>query len=273
MSEQIKKCRCCGREWTVHQFLRLMGPAGGRQDMHFEEGGVRWRLVMRQCKCHSTLAIELRTSCEAAGCSLDVKDCGYCAGHSAQRRRGQAIRPLTPKAFSQSDMRPHCERFEELMSPEPNTGCTLWLGANTEQGYGRYQMPKSGGYAHRAALLIFVGEPAAGKPYALHSCDNRWCVNPAHLRWGTQKENAEEARDRGRSFPSGVKGEQHGMAKLTAAQVDEIRGLLAQHVNRKLIAQRFGVSVSTIHLIARGKVWRGSTSTIAIEMPTQSVAA
>lgn len=49
-------------------------------------------------------------------------------------------------------------------------------------------------------------------------------------------------------------GEKSGTAKLTAAQVAEIRGLIKSEVNRE-IAERFGVSRSTISAIANRQNW------------------
>jgi len=30
------------------------------------------------------------------------------------------------------------------------------------------------------------------EPYALHSCNIKACVNPGHLRWGSQQENMDD---------------------------------------------------------------------------------
>jgi DNA invertase Pin-like site-specific DNA recombinase len=45
-------------------------------------------------------------------------------------------------------------------------------------------------------------------------------------------------------------------AKLTQSQAEEIKALLAQDLKYPPIAERFGVSVSTISLIKRGKLWQ-----------------
>lgn len=46
-------------------------------------------------------------------------------------------------------------------------------------------------------LELVTGEESDGR-FALHSCDNPPCVNPAHLRWGSHADNMTDAADRGR---------------------------------------------------------------------------
>jgi len=82
----------------------------------------------------------------------------------------------------------------------------------------------------------------------LHRCDNRRCVNPDHLFLGTRKENLEDMTQKGRR----VKGESHGMKRLTEAQVREI---LASPETSHSLADRFSVSDSAIYLIRRRQRW------------------
>ena len=53
--------------------------------------------------------------------------------------------------------------------------------------------------AHRAALILYAGEPEDPDNCAIHLCDNPGCVNPEHLRWGTVSENNWDKIKKGRN--------------------------------------------------------------------------
>lgn len=91
----------------------------------------------------------------------------------------------------------------------------------------------------------------------LHSCDNPSCVNPAHLRDGSQKENVRECTDKGRRA-SPARGEKHPMSKLTEETAREVFALKGK-VSRGKVALRFGLAKSTVTRIFSGKIWRHVT--------------
>ncbi len=88
--------------------------------------------------------------------------------------------------------------------------------------------------------------------YVLHSCDEPKCVNPAHLRTGTQKNNMEDRKKAGNT----ARGSKIASAKLNEDVVREIRRLLKEGVlTQQAIADRFGVSDTTISHIRSGARW------------------
>ncbi len=81
------------------------------------------------------------------------------------------------------------ERFEEKVMVDPNSGCWLWTGFVTPEGYGQFfgaanQTKK----AHRWGFSLHRGPIPDGMDLD-HKCRVRSCVNPDHLEPVTRKEN------------------------------------------------------------------------------------
>jgi hypothetical protein len=68
------------------------------------------------------------------------------------------------------------------------TNCWPWIGAKYPLGYGHFSWKPSGGYAHRAAYLLFKGEIPDNREID-HLCRMPSCVNPDHLETVTHKVN------------------------------------------------------------------------------------
>lgn len=94
-------------------------------------------------------------------------------------------------------MKTDAERFWAKV--DKTDGCWNWT-ACTSHGYGQFKLSKAEKTvrAHRFSYFLHYGE-FDPKWRVLHSCDNPPCVNPAHLRLGTDADNARDRDDRGRN--------------------------------------------------------------------------
>jgi len=149
--------------------------------------------------------------------------------------------------------------FQDILNyVEKNDNCFEWQRARSKAGYGQFWNGEKVIYTHRHVAEMFYGKPPKGYQ-VLHSCDNKPCCNPDHLRWGTAAENNKEARDRIVFKSTKSRGEKHPMAKLTQAQVIEIRARRNNGEILKTLAEDYGVTISAIHLVCTGRNWSNAT--------------
>lgn len=143
------------------------------------------------------------------------------------------------------------QRALEKVSPEALTGCWLWDGAYSNNRFGTL---KYAGVAWKASRFLFTNlkEPINPGKYLLHSCDNEACVNPNHLRQGTQFDNMKDMYSRERQF-KGKKKNQHRPKKLTEEAVKNIRDSSESQLK---LAARYGVCPQTIHEVKTRKIWK-----------------
>ncbi len=142
------------------------------------------------------------------------------------------------------------ERFWGRVDKSAANGCWEWLGNIKRNGYGTFMANGRCFNVHRLAWVICNGQVPDGQ-CVMHICDNRKCVNPAHLMVGTAKDNTQDMIRKGRhkSGPP-MRGDDHPMARLTAKQVLELR---KQYDSGTLgPASRMSLSLG----LSEGALWR-----------------
>jgi transposase len=114
------------------------------------------------------------------------------------------------------------------------SGCWEWQGCRTREGYGQVARQ----LAHRLAYSLWSGADVPEGLQVMHSCDNPPCINPDHLRTGSNRDNSLDMVGKGR-----------GCTTLTEEQVRTIRILyVSRHktYGAQALAKNYGVSESTI---------------------------
>lgn len=108
-------------------------------------------------------------------------------------------------------------------------------------------------YAHRLAYELTMNVKPTRSQVIMHTCDNPLCVNPRHLKLGTQRDNVRDAVNKGRRFQPDVIGNKNGRTKLTEKQVLKIRRSLT---SGRQVAAMYNVSPSLISKIRTNQLWR-----------------
>jgi hypothetical protein len=138
------------------------------------------------------------------------------------------------------------ERFELYVSPEPNTGCHLWMGFGVWNGYGCFAVDSYPVRAHRLAYEFYRG-PVPDGMHVLHTCDVRCCVNPDHLFLGTNADNVDDKVEKDRQSKNRI-----CYQKITYEQALAIR---KEKGTQEAIGLRYGIGRSQVRRIQVGESW------------------
>lgn len=132
--------------------------------------------------------------------------------------------------------------------------CWIWTAARFERGYGAFSIKGHNVRAHRYAYEITYGPP--GNLEVCHRCDNPSCVRPDHLFLGTNADNMRDMYAKGRGHQNYLRGERGNGARLSEAQVQEIRTRYAAGgVTYRCLAGEYEVSRNAIWNILTRRTW------------------
>ena len=123
--------------------------------------------------------------------------------------------------------------------------CWNWVGPLTDTGRGRFSPGRRYGVSSSSSRVAWTLTHSMS-PEGLcvcHKCDNPRCCNPTHLFLGTQSQNLEDMRIKGRSNT----GKSH---KLTA---EDVQRILESTSTRSELSRELSVSKNTISLVRSGK--------------------
>lgn len=148
--------------------------------------------------------------------------------------------------------------FWSKVNMKGNEGCWIWRGCITAVGYGKVKLSQVTYRAHRVAFILNGGETSEDRPYVLHSCNNKLCVNPSHLRSGSPQENENDKMLVGAQ----AKGSGHGSAKLNESQVLEmLRMTNNERGSAGKLSAIFGICRRHVDKILKGAAWRHISKT------------
>ena len=151
------------------------------------------------------------------------------------------------------------ERFWSKVSKSLD-GCWYWTGQTRgprpDLQYGVIHLRGNGRNTylgtHVFSWELHSGQTVPEGLFVCHTCDNTRCVNPVHLFLGTANDNNQDRHNKNRD----AKGEGHGRAILTEADVISVRKRHSKGESYSALAREFGMSHEAMSQAINGKTWK-----------------
>lgn len=143
-------------------------------------------------------------------------------------------------------------RFKAAVDEAGPDDCWNWT-KSFRNGYGAIKHETRVLGAHRVAYVLAYGEPDE-ESLVTHSCDNRACCNPAHLKAGTPTDNVREKYDRGRQVNQ--RGSMAPGAVLNESQVVRIWLLRRTGQGAVKISRALGLTYDQVKRVLVGRTWQ-----------------
>jgi HNH endonuclease len=205
--------------------------------------------------------------CAVEGCGGKLAGAGYCRKHYKRfRAHGDPL-------GGGIDYGSANEFVVDSAKSEEKIKCIIWPFGKSKDGYGRVNIGGTPKGAHVAVAELAHGPKPTAKHECCHSCGNGHlgCVNPAHMYWGTRKENVADAIAHGTSYTLHVPiGEAHHCAKYDDAIIDIAMRRIQSGERPSSVARSLGISASYIYSLSSGKskraqAWLAANDNVANE--------
>lgn len=135
----------------------------------------------------------------------------------------------------------------------------LLKGSHSKRGHHRLNIKMESGkgagvYVHRIVAETFVKQPSEEHKYVIHLDHDKTNNKYTNLRWATQHEVNEHAKNSPLYNQAREKQREH--YKLNEAKVKMIKRMLKRKkVKMKIIAKQFGISHTQLNRIKNGENW------------------
>ena len=189
----------------------------------------------------------MKRQCSIDGCDRAHAARGYCEKHYDRwRKHGDPLCLIMTERGA-----PRAYLFDVVLAHDTDD-CLIWPYGRSSGGYAMVSHDGKRCNATRVVCSEVHGPPPTPKHEAAHTCGrgSDGCCSPRHLVWKTHKENMADKIIHDKHN----RGERHGNAKLTQADVDGMRTLFGVETNRRL-ARKYGVSEQCVALIRKGINW------------------